>query len=217
MARIWRLWPRVFSPLQRRRRCDPRNQKDESCVDTPSRLLSSRRWEGSASRSSDQVPRSRPAAPAPAPSSRITVESASWNHGISQVKRIIQRYTSEYLPGRNPALASKFVSPNIVVHFGGQTWQGRDTYLSIVAANLTAFPDLKWTVQDMRAEGDTVAIRYSMTGTHKGPFAGVEATGKAIRFESMTFYRLSHGKIIEERALIDTLGILRQMGAIPAA
>jgi steroid delta-isomerase-like uncharacterized protein len=154
----------------------------------------------------------------PGPSSRITAESASWNHGISQVnKRIMQRYTSEFLPGRNPALAKKFVSPDITVHFGGQTMQGRDTYLGLVAANLVAFPDLKWTVEDMRAEGDTVAVRYSMTGTHLGPFAGVEATGKAIRSESMTFYRLSHGKIVEERALLDLFGILRQMGAIPAA
>ncbi|MGA5206547.1 ester cyclase [Streptomyces variegatus] len=53
-----------------------------------------------------------------------------------------------------------------------------------------------------------------MTGTHQGPFAGVEATGKAIRSESMAFYRLSHGKIVEERA---QLGILRQMGALPTA
>jgi steroid delta-isomerase-like uncharacterized protein len=151
-------------------------------------------------------------------SSRITAESAPGNHGISQLnKRIIQRYTSEYLPGRNPALASKFVSPNIVVHFGGQIFQGRETYLGIVAANLVAFPDLKWTVEDIRAEGDTVAVRFSMTGTHLGPFAGVAATGKAIRSESMTFYRLSHGRIVEERAQLDMLGMLRQMGAIPAA
>ncbi|MFJ4648957.1 ester cyclase [Streptomyces bobili] len=144
--------------------------------------------------------------------SRATAESVSWNH-----KRVMERYTSEYLPGRNPALASEFVSPDIVVHSGGQTWQGRDTYLGIVAANLRAFPDLKWTVQDMRAEGDTVAVRYTMTGTHEGPFAGVEATGRAIRSESMAFYRLSHGKIVEERAQLDMLGILRQMGAVPAA
>jgi steroid delta-isomerase-like uncharacterized protein len=151
-------------------------------------------------------------------SSRTTAESASGKHGISQLnKRIIQRYTSEYLPGRNPALASKFVSPDIVVYFGGQTFHGRDTYLDIVAANLVAFPDLKWTVEDIRAEGDTVAVRYSMTGTHRGPFAGVEATGQAIRSESMTFYRLSRGKIVEERAQLDLLGMLRQMGAIPAA
>ncbi|MFH9002055.1 ester cyclase [Streptomyces afghaniensis] len=150
--------------------------------------------------------------------SRVTAESVSWNHGTARMnKRIMERYTSEYLPGRDPALASKFVSPDIVVHSGGQMWQGRGTYLGIVAANLKAFPDLKWTVQDMRAEGDTVAVRYTMTGTHEGPFAGVEATGKAIRSESMAFYRLSHGKIVEERAQLDMLGILRQMGAIPAA
>ncbi|MDQ1042616.1 ester cyclase [Streptomyces sp. V4I2] len=150
--------------------------------------------------------------------SRVTAVSDSWNHRTAQVnKRIMERYTSEYLPGRDPALASRFVSPDIVVHSGGQTWQGRDTYLGIVAANLKAFPDLKWTVEDVRAEGDTVAIRYSMTGTHEGPFAGVEATGKAIRSESMAFYRLSHGKIVEERAQLDMLGILRQMGAVPVA
>jgi steroid delta-isomerase-like uncharacterized protein len=151
-------------------------------------------------------------------SSRVTAESVSWNHGTAQLnKRVMQRFTGEFLPTGDPALARKFISPDIVMHFGGQTQQGRDTYLGIVAANMKAFPDLKWTVEDMRAEGDTVAIRYTMTGTHKGPFAGVDATGKAIRAESMAFYRLSHGKIVEERAQLDMLGILRQMGAIPAA
>ncbi|MFC9683861.1 ester cyclase [Streptomyces sp. NPDC056948] len=151
-------------------------------------------------------------------SSRVTAESVSWNHGTAQVnKRVMQRFTSEFLPTGDPALARKFISPDIVMHFGGTTQQGRDTYLGIVAANMKAFPDLKWTVEDMRAEGDTVAIRYTMTGTHEGPFAGVEGTGKKIHAESFAFYRLSHGKIVEERAQLDMLGILQQMGAIPAA
>jgi steroid delta-isomerase-like uncharacterized protein len=149
---------------------------------------------------------------------RGTAESVSWNHGTAQVnKRIMERFTSEFLPTGDPALAREFISPDIVMHFGGQTQQGRDTYLGIVAANMKAFPDLKWTVEDMRAEGDTVAIRYTMTGTHEGPFAGVEATGKSIRAESIAFYRLAHGKIVEERAQLDMLSILQQMGAIPAA
>jgi len=150
--------------------------------------------------------------------SRVAAESVSWNHGTAQVnKRIMERFTSEFLPTGDPSLARKFISPDIVMHFAGTTQQGRDTYLGIVAANMKAFPDLKWTVEDMRAEGDTVAIRYTMTGTHKGPFAGVEATGKAIRAESMAFYRLARGKIVEERAQLDMLSILQQMGAIPAA
>ncbi|WP_262055670.1 ester cyclase [Streptomyces sp. STR69] len=150
-------------------------------------------------------------------SSRVTAESASWNHGTAQLnKRIMQRFTSEFLPTGDPALARKFISPDIVMHFGGRTQQGRDTYLGIVAANMKAFPDLKWTVEDMRAEGDTVAVRYTMTGTHEGPFAGVEGTGRKIHAESFAFYRLSHGKIVEERAQLDMLGILQQMGALPA-
>ncbi|WTP58463.1 ester cyclase [Streptomyces phaeochromogenes] len=151
--------------------------------------------------------------------SHVSAESASWSHGTTAQanKRIMQRFTSEFLPTGDPALARKFISPDIVMHFAGTTQQGRDTYLGVVAANMKAFPDLEWTVEDMRAEGDTVAVRYVMTGTHQGPFAGVEATGKAIRAESMAFYRLAGGKIVEERAQLDMLGILQQMGAVPAA
>lgn len=151
-------------------------------------------------------------------STRVTAVSASANHGTAQLnKRVMQRFTSEFLPTGDPVLARKFISPDIVMHFGGRTQQGRDAYLGIVAANMKAFPDLKWTVEDMRAEGDTVAVRYTMTGTHEGPFAGVEGTGKKIHAESFAFYRLSHGKIVEERAQLDMLGILQQMGALPAA
>ncbi|MFF2513951.1 ester cyclase [Streptomyces sp. NPDC058086] len=154
----------------------------------------------------------------PGSTSRAAAESFSWKHGTAQMnKRIMERFTTEFLPTGDPAPARKFISPDIVMHFGGRTQQGRDTYLGIVAANMRAFPDLKWTVEDMRAEGDTVAVRYTMTGTHRGPFAGVEATGKAIRAESMAFYRLAHGKIVEERAQLDMLSILQQMGAVPAA
>ncbi|GHB69581.1 hypothetical protein GCM10010306_074140 [Streptomyces umbrinus] len=150
--------------------------------------------------------------------SRVSAESASWSHRTAQAnKRIMQRFTSEFLPTGDPALARKFISPDIVMHFAGTRQQGRDTYLGVVAANMKAFLDLEWTVEDMRAEGDTVAVRYVMTGTHQGPFAGVEATGKAIRAESMAFYRLAGGKIVEERAQLDMLGILQQMGAVPVA
>ncbi len=158
------------------------------------------------------------ARPGSGSSTRVTADSGSWNHGTAQLnKRIMQRFTSEFLPTGDPAPARKLISPDIVMHFGGRTQQGRDTYLGIVAANMKAFPDLKWTVEDMRAEGDTVAIRYTMTGTHEGPFAGVEGTGKKIHAESFAFYRLSHGKIVEERAQLDMLGILQQMGAVPTA
>jgi hypothetical protein len=55
------------------------------------------------------------------------------------------------------------------------------------------------------------------TGTHRGTFAGVPATGTAVRAESMAFYRLLDGQIVEERAQLDMLGLLQQVGAVPAA
>jgi steroid delta-isomerase-like uncharacterized protein len=132
-------------------------------------------------------------------------------------KRIMERWTTEFLPHGDAALAEELISPDIVMNFAGQQQHGRDTYLGIVAANSAAFPDLRWTVEDMVAEGDTVAVRYTMTGTHQGTFAGVAATGTAVRGESMTFYRLADGKLVEEHAQLDMLSLLQQMGAVPSS
>jgi steroid delta-isomerase-like uncharacterized protein len=132
-------------------------------------------------------------------------------------KRIMERFTSEFLPTGNVALADEFLSPDIVMHFGGQEQHGRDAYLAVVAANRDAFPDLVWTVDDIVADGETVAVRYTMTGTHRGNFAGVASTNRPVVAQSMAFYRLADGKIVEERAQLDMLGVLQQLGALPNA
>lgn len=129
----------------------------------------------------------------------------------------MQRFTGEFLRTGDKALGEQFISPDIVLHFAGQQIRGRDTYLGIVAANQVAFPDLVWTVNHMVSEGDTVAIRYTMTGTHRGNFAGVPATNKPVVAESMAFYRLAGGKIVEERAQLDMLSVFKQIGTIPGA
>jgi steroid delta-isomerase-like uncharacterized protein len=130
---------------------------------------------------------------------------------------IMERFTSEFLTTGDAALAEEFLSPDIVLHFAGQQQRGRDTYLAVVAANADTFVDLVWTVEEMVADGDAVAVRYTMTGTHRGEFAGIPPTGKAVVAQSMAFYRLADGQIVEERAQLDMLGILQQLGAVPAA
>jgi steroid delta-isomerase-like uncharacterized protein len=133
-------------------------------------------------------------------------------------RHIMERYTREFLPTGDAALAEEFVSPDIVMYYPGQPEQrGRDTLLALVAANREAFPDLVWTAEQMAADGDTVAVRYTMTGTQQGSFAGVASTDKPVVAQSMAFYRLADGKIIEERAQLDMLGILQQIGAAPGA
>jgi steroid delta-isomerase-like uncharacterized protein len=130
---------------------------------------------------------------------------------------IMERFTSEFLTTGDAALAEEFLSPDIVLHFAGQQQRGRDNYLAVVAANADTFEDLVWTVEEMVADGDAVAVRYTMTGTHRGEFAGIPPTGKAVVAQSMAFYRLADGQIVEERAQLDMLGILQQLGAAPAA
>jgi steroid delta-isomerase-like uncharacterized protein len=130
---------------------------------------------------------------------------------------IMERFTSEFLTTGDAALAEEFLSPDIVLHFAGQQQRGRDAYLAVVAANADTFEDLVWTVEEMVADGDAVAVRYTMTGTHRGEFAGIPPTGKAVVAQSMAFYRLADGRIVEERAQLDMLGVLQQLGAAPAA
>ena len=131
--------------------------------------------------------------------------------------RIMERFTSEFLTTGDALLAQEFLSPDVVLHFAGQQQRGRDTYLAVVAANAATFGDLVWTVEEMVADGDAVAVRYTMTGTHKGDFAGIPPTGKAVAAQSMAFYRLANGQIVEERAQLDMLAILQQIGAAPVA
>jgi steroid delta-isomerase-like uncharacterized protein len=132
-------------------------------------------------------------------------------------KHIMERFTQEFLTTGDAALVEEFISPDIVLHFAGQELRGRDSYLGIVAANGDTFADLLWTVEDMVAEGEAVAVRYTMTGTHRGEFAGVPATDRAVVAQSMAFYRLADGKIVEERAQLDMLEILQQIGGVPSS
>jgi predicted ester cyclase len=78
-----------------------------------------------------------------------------------------------------------------------------------------AFPDLRLTVQDIVAEGDTVAARVAFRGTHRGEFQGIPPTGKEVAFSSMEFNRVVDGKVEEHWVELDLLGLMQQLGAIP--
>ena len=79
----------------------------------------------------------------------------------------------------------------------------------------SGFPDIQWTLEDMITEGDKVAARFTMRGTHSGEFFGVPSTSKVIVVQAINFYRLANEQIVEEHGQPDMLGLLRQIGAIP--
>jgi predicted ester cyclase len=70
------------------------------------------------------------------------------------------------------------------------------------------FLDIQWTLEEMIAEGEKVAARFTMRGTHQGTFFGVPPTGKKIEVKAINFYRLSGKRIVEEHGQPDLLGLL---------
>ena len=81
---------------------------------------------------------------------------------------------------------------------------------------LDAFSDAQVTLDDLIAEGDRVAARFTVRGTNKGPFMGLPPTGKPFTLTAIDILRIVDGKIVEHWGEADTLGLLQQLGAIPA-
>ncbi len=77
-----------------------------------------------------------------------------------------------------------------------------------------AFPDMHWAVEEQIAEGDKVVTRFEWTGTHRGNFLGVPATGRPVKVWGMVIDRFEEGRIKDTRILMDTLGLMIQLGVI---
>ena len=76
----------------------------------------------------------------------------------------------------------------------------------------TAFPDVKFVVEEMIAEGSIVAARYRWQGTHQGSFLGIAPTGRRLSVRGMEFYRVEGGRVLERWDLSDEFGMLTQLG-----
>jgi predicted ester cyclase len=80
----------------------------------------------------------------------------------------------------------------------------------------TAFPDARFTLDDVIAEGDRVVDRWTMEATHAGSLGGMPPTGRHVRLSGMDILRIADGQIAEVWHIEDTLGMMQQLGAIPA-
>ena len=106
----------------------------------------------------------------------------------------------------------EFVAPDVRVN--GEVW-GLARYQQGLEAVITAFPDYRWHLDGLLADGDWLAARFTDQGTHLGPFLGVGPTGRIVTTLEFAFYRLERGKITEVWVTADNLGTLRQLGALP--
>jgi len=131
-------------------------------------------------------------------------------------KTIVERFFDGVLTRNDQTVATQLVDPACVFHHP-MLPNGSGNALDV--ANLmamfrSAFPDLSYQIEDLIAEHDKVAARWTARGTHLGDFSGVKATGRAVRVAGTDIFLIAGGRIVETWVSSDSLGLMRQIGAV---
>ena len=127
------------------------------------------------------------------------------------VRRLMERaYT-------NPEVHDELVADDYVGHFPpNPTLHGPEGLKRFNAQAVTAFPDVRVTIEGLLADGDEVAVRWTLRGTHEGELrGGVPATGRRVEVSGITISRIRNGRVVESWGNYDLLGMLQQLGVIP--
>lgn len=132
-------------------------------------------------------------------------------------KKIVRRWYEEIWSAGNLAAADEVVAASFVNHDPSTPDFGSGPQAVKEMANLYrgAFPDLQFTIEDLIVEGDKAVSRWTCRGTHKGALMGVPPTNKQATSSGISIFRISGGKIQEQQTNWDTLGLMRQLGAVP--
>jgi steroid delta-isomerase-like uncharacterized protein len=132
-------------------------------------------------------------------------------------KALVHRFFEEMLNLGNADVGDELFAVDAVDHaaFPDQV-AGREGFKQAVRLVHGAFPGIHYTVDDMIAEGDRVATRWTLRGTHAGEFLGVPPSGNQVTVTGINVLRFANGQIVECWETWDRLGMLQQLGALPA-
>jgi steroid delta-isomerase-like uncharacterized protein len=131
-------------------------------------------------------------------------------------KRVIRDFLEEVISQGRLESADTLVKSDFIEldPLPGQQ-PGREGLKNVIGQIRSAFPDTRWVVDEMVAEGDKVVTRFHWTGTHLGPFLGIAATGKPVKVIGVVIDRLEEGKMADSRILMNELSLMQQLGVIP--
>lgn len=133
-------------------------------------------------------------------------------------KTIMRRALEEAYSRGDLTAAAQYYTDDYVRHDPAtpNLGTGVEAVKQVVTTYRTAFPDLHLTIDDLLADGDKVVTRWTVRGTHRGSLQGAAPTGKEITTPGISISRIVEGRIAEEWVHWDTLGLLQQIGVIPA-
>jgi steroid delta-isomerase-like uncharacterized protein len=134
------------------------------------------------------------------------------------IKAIQRRFVEEYQSKGEVATAEELLAPDFVDHTPfGPFAPDRDGVLALFAMLREAFPDLRAEIHDMVAEGDKVVTRKTFHGTHRGPFMGIDPTGKAVAFDVIDIVRITDGRMRDHWNVVDAMSFMQQLGVVGSA
>jgi steroid delta-isomerase-like uncharacterized protein len=133
---------------------------------------------------------------------------------VEENKAIVLRHLEVFNEGKLE-LVDEMISPDWVYRGPAGEFRGPQGFRRMVTATRSALPDIHYEWDEMIAEGDTVAARFTMTATHTGPFMGIPPTGKKIRLTGAFFYSFKDGKEVEDIPFGDMLSLYQQLGVAP--
>lgn len=132
-------------------------------------------------------------------------------------KAIVRRLYEEVWNKRRLEVVDELISPSHALNdpIAFDSHIGPELYKRRVRDFSTSLPDLRFTIEDIITEKEKSAVCWTFSGTHKGEFMGIPATGKKVSVEGITIHVISNGKILDSYARWDALGLLRQLGNAP--
>jgi steroid delta-isomerase-like uncharacterized protein len=147
----------------------------------------------------------------------VIVTEQSLRANIEANKAVIGRFVEEVQNHRDWAVYDELNDPTFVnLSSPPGIPADREGGKEFLGGFLNAFPDAKFTVDDMIAEGDQVVTKKTFTGTHREEFFGIPATGKPVTLQFVDIMRVRDGRITEHWLSMDRLSFMQQLGVIPA-
>lgn len=129
-------------------------------------------------------------------------------------KRLARRFPEEVATEGNVSLIDEICAEEVIDHSPLGEVHGRRELKDQLESIRTAFGEFSATVEEAIAEGETVAMRVTLRGTHEGEFMGVEPTGTEFEVANMVFTRIEDGQIVERWVQPDMLGLMQQLGVV---
>jgi steroid delta-isomerase-like uncharacterized protein len=134
----------------------------------------------------------------------------------ANIKELHRRLFEEGIADGNEAVIDELVAEDYVNYNWPAPAPGREGFKQVTRAFHVAFPDITVTLEDVVAEGDLVASRGVLHGTHRGEFQGIPATGRTVAVPYIDIWRLKNGQFTENWVQMDMMGMMQQLGVAPA-